>query len=327
MNDDLATLGEFGLIDAIMRNMPDTACARLGVGDDCAIIQVGDEQLLLSCDAFVEDVHFRRDWASAEDIGAKAAASALSDIAAMGGQPLCMLVSLSCPRDTCPDYVRALYDGIAQIARACGAGVVGGDTTASCSGIVLGVTVVGRPTAGRALCRHGAQPGDVVILTGYPGCAALGLRALESGDAAAPPSLVQAHLRPHPELAVGRVLAAAPGVTTLIDTSDGLVQDLGHLARRSGLRMCLRSESIPLHPDLLEYAVRLDMPPLEYALCGGEDYHLLFTVEPRWADELLDTLRTQFGGPISAIGVAAAGVPEVVVDDKVLPEGGFDHFR
>lgn len=322
----LEQLGEFGLIELLTRGIKRNKHVKVGAGDDCAVIQVNGEQVLLSCDAMIEGVHFRREWAAPEDIGHKAVAAALSDIAAMGGLPLCMLITLACPRDIEPAYLQRLYKGIKRLASDERVGIAGGDTTASPHGLMIDITVLGTVSSLRPLCRAGARPGDLIAVTGYPGCSWLGLQALNRGDSA-PASLIEAHLRPRPKLLEGRFLAEYSEVRAMIDVSDGLAQDLGHMARAGGVRMNLESARLPLHEDLVAYATRLGRAPAECALYGGEDYELAFAMAPEGADVMLEEVRRQLVLPVSVIGTVSDGAPAVTIDGRQVSARGYDHFQ
>ena len=324
----LDELGEFGLIDLLTRSLSRDTSVALGIGDDCAVTRPPAERVhtLFSCDAFVEDVHFRRVWASPEDIGWKAAASALSDIAAMGGLARYMLITLACPTDTETSYLERLYIGIRKAADYAGVSVIGGDTTASPCGIVLSVTVVG-VSPGEPIYRSGACPGDLVAVTGHPGRAALGLHALEQGIADASEALVQAHLRPHPKLVEGMSLATVGGVTAMIDVSDGLVQDLGHITERSGVSIDISSNKLPIDSTQQDYAARAGLSALEAVLSGGEDYELAFTLSPGRAKDVLRQFREQFTLPVTVIGEVRRGLPGITLDGEPCRRGGYNHFH
>ncbi len=323
---NLEDIGEFGLIERLTKGLKRSKQLKVGIGDDCAVFQLGDEQLLLSCDALIEGVHFRRDWASPEDIGHKAAAAALSDIAAMGGRALCMLLTLACPQNTDVAWLERLYQGVKALAESEHVAIAGGDTTASPDALMLDVTVVGVVTAHRPLCRSGTRPGDLIAITGYPGCSTLGLKALERG-VDAPSHLREAHLRPRPKLLEGRYLADYPEVRAMIDVSDGLVQDLGHLARAGGVRINIETMRLPLHDDLVACAADMGLNPVDCALFGGEDYYLAFSMAPEQAEAMLEEVRRQLVLPVTVIGEASAGAPGVTVDGKKVVPGGYNHFQ
>lgn len=318
-------LGEFGLIDMLTQGLPLDDSVALGIGDDCAIVKVGKEQLLFSTDAFVEDVHFGRQWASPEDIGYKAAAAALSDIAAMGGNPTYMLITLACPRDTDAAFLERVYQGLRNMADIERVNIIGGDTSVSRQGLVLNIMVVGK-AINTPLRRSGARPGDIVCVTGHPGSSALGLHALEREDRDAPPSLIKAHLRPRPKILEGMYLSSGPEVTAMIDVSDGLAQDLGHIAAQSGVVIDIRTNKLPLSHDQINYARKSGLSPVDTALTGGEDYELALTIAPSTAILLLAEFKLQFVLPLTVIGTVREGAPGVFVDGKPYTQTGYCHF-
>jgi thiamine-monophosphate kinase len=254
-------LGEFGLIAAVTARLPLSAAVLLGPGDDAAVVAVPDGRVVATVDVLVEDVHFRRDWSSAADVGHKAAAANLADIAAMGGTATALLVGLAAPPDLPVDWALSLADGLRDEAALVGAVVVGGDTVTAPQ-VLVSVTALGS-LAGPPVTRAGARPGDVVVLAGRPGLSAAGLRLLVEGEREGP--LVDAHRRPSPPYRMGPVLAAA-GATAMCDVSDGLVRDLGHVATASGVGIELES-ALLVDPDV----------SLEDVLTGGEDHALVAT--------------------------------------------------
>ncbi|MDQ1255793.1 MAG: Thiamine-monophosphate kinase [Candidatus Hydrogenedentes bacterium] len=307
-------LGEFGLIERVARLCPGHPSVIEGIGDDCAVVRTGNRVILLSCDLSIENVHFRRATATPEDIGWKAAASALSDIAAMGGQPLCCLVALACPADTDAAYIESVGQGIADAVSDCGAALVGGDTTQSMEGIVLDVTVVGEPVEGRYLLRKGARPDDVLGVTGRLGLASAGLHALTHGFDA--PALARAHRHPVPRIAEGQWLCRRGDAHALIDISDGLVQDAGHLAGAAGLGIDIAPEALPIAPELAAYCAAHGLDPLEFILSGGEDYELAVALAPDDEPDARITVVGRFTDEWT--GVRVAGKP--------VQRGGYTHF-
>lgn len=322
----LKELGEFGLIELLTRNLHKDNAVTLGIGDDCAVIRAKKEYLLFSCDAFLEDVHFRREWASPEDIGYKAAAAALSDIAAMGGTARYMLVALACPPDTDSAYLERLYGGIKSAMDTERVSLIGGDTTSSPHGLVLNMTVIGS-AQGNPVCRSGARPGDLIGVTGHPGSAALGLHALEHGESNAPEVLIKAHLRPRPKMMEGFFLGGANEVNAMIDVSDGLLQDLWHIAERSGVSMNIDTTKLPISTEQKDYAHKTGISAETAALSGGEDYELAFTVSPQTAGQLLTEFNLQFTLPVTIIGTVGKGPAGITVDGAPRTPEGFDHFQ
>ena len=323
----LGDIGEFGLIHNLTLALSGNASLLCGPGDDCAVMQLGNTRLLLSCDAMVENIHFRRDWATPEAIGWKAAAAALSDIAAMGGTARCLLVTLGCPADTDAAYLEALYKGIQNLTEQYGVVVAGGDTVHTLDGILLDVTVVGEVETGiEPKYRSDAQPGDIVFVTGYPGASSLGMKALERGDKQAPGVLIEAHTHPTPRLIEGVWLARLSGVHAMIDISDGLVSDLGHIVERSGVGIAIEREKLPLSPEIQAYADEINVDFHEYALGGGEDYELALTVHCEEAQNLCERFTETFNLPLTAIGVVKSEGAGVWVDGKQSPVQGYNHF-
>lgn len=325
MSNTLRDIGEFGLIERVTRALPRVDAVVVGVGDDCAVLRSGGQLLLVSCDASVEGIHFRRETTPPEAIGFKAAAAAFSDIAAMGGRPRFALVALACPADTPLDFLDALFRGITEAASEAGAVVVGGDTTGSPHGIFLDVTVIGEPDGDRYLCRTGAMPGDVLAVTGTLGRSRGGLLALELGFDA--PPLVRAHQHPEPRYAEGQWLAAQPAAHAMIDLSDGLLQDAGHLAEAAGLGIDINPNAVPVAPELLPYQLQLPHAPRNLAMTSGEEYQLIVALDASASPELCTAFAARFGGSLTPIGSFTTEWPGVRVSGQPPESMGFDHFR
>lgn len=250
----------------------------VGIGDDAAVLAPSPCAQVLTVDTQVEGVHFRRDFASLAVLGRRAFTAAASDLAAMGARPRVALLSLILPASLGDDELFSLVSGVAAGADAIGATVVGGNLSAG-SELSITHTVVGE-LEGDPLLRRGASPGDHVFVTGTPGARALGLAALLAGRADEPSfrPFVAAFLAPVARIAEGRRLRGR--ATAALDVSDGLAQDLGHLASASGVGAVLEAERLPFAPGFVEAASALGTSPLELALHGGEDYELLFTAKP-----------------------------------------------
>ena len=294
-------VGEFGLIDRVVARLGTSQAVLLGPGDDAAVVAAPDGRVVATTDVLVEGVHFRRDWSSAYDVGRKAAAANLADVAAMGAVGTSLLVGLAAPGDLPVDWALALADGLREEAAVVGAVVVGGDTVTA-DRIVVSVTALG-DLGGRApVTRAGAQHGDVVVLAGRTGWSSAGLAALQQGrrDGA----LVDAHRRPSPPYALGPALADA-GATAMCDVSDGLVADVGHLARASGVVIGLHSGRLTDHTV-----------DLAHVLHGGEDHALVATLPPGAA--LPEGSR--------AIGRVSPGPPAVLLDGEPVEPRGWEHF-
>jgi thiamine-monophosphate kinase len=280
-------LGEFGLIVALAARLPPGPAVLLGIGDDAAVLKAPDSRVVASMDLLVEDLHFRREWSSATDVGGKAAAQNLADIAAMGAVPTALLVGLGAPGDLPVAWAEDLATGLAEECSRVGASVVGGDISGA-QVIMIAVTSLG-DLAGRApVTRAGARPGDLVAVAGVLGHSAAGLALLRAGRTE-PAELLAAHRWPHPDYAAGPE-AAELGATAMIDISDGLVQDLGHIADQSEVRIDLESARLPQTDTLREAADALGAQgPLDWILTGGEDHALaaIFppgtVLSPRWS--------------------------------------------
>jgi thiamine-monophosphate kinase len=293
-------VGEFALISRLVARLSSSPAVLVGPGDDAAVLATPDRRVVATTDVLVEDVHFRRDWSTGYDVGRKAAAANLADVAAMGGTGTALLVGLAAPGDLPVDWALALADGLRDEAAVVGAVVVGGDTVTA-DRIVVSVTALGDLAGRPPVTRAGARPGDVVVVAGRLGWSAAGLALLRAGTNEGP--LVDAHRRPAPPYALGPVLAQA-GATAMCDVSDGLVQDLGHVARASGVVVGLHSGR------LADAAVAL-----EHVLTGGEDHVLVATLPPG----------TPAPDGCRVVGRISAGEPAVLVDGEPA-QGGWEHF-
>ncbi|MBI4638432.1 MAG: thiamine-phosphate kinase [Candidatus Rokubacteria bacterium] len=309
---------------------------RVGIGDDCAVLEPrAGAPLLATTDLLVEDVHFRRRWTSPADLGWKSLAVNLSDIAAMGGRPRWALVALACPAETSLEEVEAFFGGALALASAHDVVLVGGDTSASPSGWIVNVTLLGE-AATAPLLRSTARVGDVLAVTGPLGRSAAGLTLLELP---APPPAVPAdastdvraaHLRPRPRLREGQWLAAAGGVTAMIDLSDGLAADVAHIAEESRVGARVDLPRLPVDESTRCVARALDRDPLAWATGGGEDYELLLACDSHALDRLTAGLALATGAVLSPIGEIVErkeGVRFVGAggrDVQVAP--GFEHF-
>jgi thiamine-monophosphate kinase len=274
----VSDLGEFGLIAALAARLPQAPGTLVGIGDDAAVLAAPDGRVVASTDLLVEDRHFRRDWSCAREIGGKAAAQNLADIAAMGAVPTALLVGLAAPGDLPVTWAEDMAAGLAEECSRVGATVAGGDLSGAPL-IVLAVTALG-DLAGRApVTRSGARAGDLVAVSGVLGHSAAGLALLRAG-LTEPAGLVAAHRWPHPDYAAGPE-AARLGATSMIDVSDGLAQDLGHLAEQSGVRIDVAAARLPVSNTLRAASDALGgHDPLDWILAGGEDHGLVATFPP-----------------------------------------------
>lgn len=267
----LADAGEFGLIDALVDRFPQGDLVYVGPGDDAAVVRAKKGHVVVSTDLLVENRHFRREWASASDVGHRAAAQNLSDINAMGGRATALTVGLAAPADLPVQWVLELADGLAEEAGLVGASIVGGDLTRA-DDIVVAITVLGECEVAPVL-RSGARPGDVLALCGRQGWAAGGLAVLGRGFRS-PRKLVEAYQRPAPPYDAG-MAAAKAGATAMIDVSDGLVADVEHVAEESGVAIDIWTRAFEIDEPLRAVGSALGVDPLQFVLGGGEDHCLV----------------------------------------------------
>lgn len=269
----LSQVGEFELIEAFIGLYPQGEDVVVGPGDDAAVLRIRNGHVVVSTDLMVEGRHFRKDWATGRDVGHRAAAQNLSDINAMGGVAHSMTVGLALPEDLPASWALDFARGFADECAKVGAQVVGGDTTRG-SEIVVAVTAIGACTESPVL-RSGAKPGDVVALCGRQGWAAGGLAVLTRGFRS-PRVLVEAYRCPAPPYEAGKVAARA-GATAMIDVSDGLVADAGHIAAESGVGIDLDTSAFELADPLQAVGAALGVDPMQFILTGGDDHPLLAT--------------------------------------------------
>jgi len=315
----VGALGEFGLIAALTARLPSGPLVDLGPGDDAAVVRAPDGRVVATTDVLVEGVHFRRDWSTAVDVGHKAAAQSLADVAAMGAEPTTLLVGLAVPSDVEVEWVLGLADGLAEECAVVGASVVGGDVVRSAT-LTIAVTALGDLHGRSAVTRAGALPGDLVAVCGKLGWAAAGLAVLTRGFRS-PRIVVDAHRRPAPPYDAGPSAADA-GATAMCDVSDGLLADLGHLAEASDVSIDLDGAALVPDVPLAELAPALGVDASTWVLGGGEDHALVATFRTRKALKKAGTQWRQ-------IGVVAAGAPTVTIGgvEPAIGQRGHDHFR
>lgn len=324
----LADLGEFGLIDRIRKRVAHEDDLPVGIGDDCAVAELPPGlQLLTTTDMLIEDVHFRRDWTDLRTLGRKSMAVNVSDIAAMGGRARHAFVSLAIPDSLQVEEIEDLIEGLLQGCTHYGAALAGGDTCRSRSGLVISVTLQGHIPRGRAVTRGGACPDDLVCVSGTLGDSALALTDLMH-DRAVDPRLLRRHLDPEARAGLGPALAEHDLATAMIDISDGLLADLGHILKASKAGANLQVAALPLSAAFRHRAGR-DRGLRDLSLAGGEDYELLFTVAPdKWP--AVQEVAGQVQTPISCLGriVPERGLTILDVDGrKYHPSArGFAHF-
>ncbi|MCU0278823.1 MAG: thiamine-phosphate kinase [Candidatus Nanopelagicales bacterium] len=307
-------VGEFGLIAALQMRLKTTAAVEVPSGDDAAVLRLGADRLVVSTDMLVQDRHFRLEWSTPEEIGHKAAAQNFADLTAMAARPVALTAAIAMPAETTVEWVLGVVDGLVAEAEMLGAAVVGGDVTRA-PAITISVTALGVPVGSRLVRRSGAQPGDVVAVCGRLGWAAAGLAVLARGFRS-PRVVVDAHRRPRPPYEAG-ALAGAAGATAMIDVSDGLLADLGHVAEASGVQIVLDVERLPIDDQIRETASAFNADPLGWVISGGDD-HALAATFPAGA-----TLPAGF----VAVGEVVAGSGVEVPGYRHIGAPGFDHFR
>lgn len=311
----VAEIGEFAMVAAITARLGTTPSVLLGPGDDAALLACPDGRVVATTDVLVEDRHFRRSWSTAYDIGRKAAAQNLADVVAMGARPTALLVGLAVPGDLPVSWGLELADGLRDEAASVDAALIGGDLTSSAA-VVISVTALGDLGGAAPITRAGAVPGDVVAICGRLGWAEAGRAVLARGFRS-PRAVVAAHHRPEPPYDAGPE-ALTLGAHALVDVSDGLIQDLGHVAVASGVTIDLDGRAFKPDPPVRDVGVALGRDPQTFVLTGGED-HALAACFP--ADATLpDRWRV--------VGRVLAGDPMVTIDGlRYDAPGGWDHFR
>jgi thiamine-monophosphate kinase len=315
MRQTVGELGEFGLIASVTARLPQGPDVLLGPGDDAAVIRAPDGRVVATTDLLVEGRHFRTDWSSGYDVGRKAAAQNLADVAAMGAVPTVLLVGLGAPAGLEVSWAHGLADGLRDECALVAASVAGGDVVGA-EQITVAVTALGSLQGRAPVTRSGARPGDVVAVRGRLGWSAAGHALLLAGQASLAPFLAAAHRRPEPPYAAGPQ-AALLGATALVDVSDGLLADLGHIAAASGVAIDLRGSAAgSAVPALEPAAARVGADPLDWVLTGGED-HALAGCFPA-------TVELPEGWQV--VGSVAEG-SGVTVDGRVWAgRSGWDHF-
>ncbi|MFO7194121.1 MULTISPECIES: thiamine-phosphate kinase [Thermocrispum] len=314
----VADMGEFTLIGAVVAGRRQPATTQLGPGDDAAVVTAADGRVVATTDVLVQGVHFRLDWSTAEQVGRKAVAVNLADVAAMGARPTSVLVGLACPASTPAQFAMDLAKGMGEEAERAGAGLVGGDMVAA-DQIVISVTALGDLEGRAPVTRSGAKPGDVLAVAGRLGWAAAGLAVLGRGFRS-PVNVVNAHRWPEPPYQEGPKAATA-GATAMIDVSDGLLGDLAHIARASEVSIDVEAGRLEIDRRLAEVGAALGVRPLDWVLTGGEDHALAATFPP-------DVPLPEGWRAIGSV-LPAEDEPAVTVDGEEyqVAEPGWQHWR
>ncbi len=344
MGRTLAQVGEFGLIDKIHEVIRTEGVEKpkhlLGIGDDCAAFQSRPGyHLLVTCDCMVENRHYLPSFLSHQDIGRRAMALNISDVGAMGGRPLYALVSLGLRPDMHLDDVITVYRGFLAELNPFNALIIGGNVTKSEDANFFDITLIGEVEMGKMVRRSAAKPGDAILVTGYPGESAAGLAILLNTELTGPfggSPLVTAYRRPVHRAEEGYAVSQTGCAHAMIDTSDGLLGDLGHICDESGVRAVIYEEKLPRSPALVQFTERMGEGPLDYVFKESDDYELLITCASGNVQRIRDAILrisnipvTEIGSITETKGAEAKGEIEVIgVDGKprLKTGSGWDHF-
>lgn len=333
----LAQIGEFGLIDLLKSGLSTRAGTKIGIGDDCAVLEALQTPIV-TMDTLVEGVHFRRDWTTPRALGRKAMAVNISDLASSGARPVAAFVSLSVGADEDWEFIAGLYQGFEDMAAEFDFTLAGGDTTKSRGDLVISVALVGEVLDAKRgpVLRSGAQIGDQLLVSGTLGDSSAGLAILQAHFE--PPQavatrdyLLQRHFEPTPRLKLMKGLLELDrgAIHAALDLSDGLGGDVAHLAKQSGVGIEIEVEKLPISPQCRGAARILGLDATELALSGGEDYELLLAIAPENAGSLLEKARAT-GVPLTQVGscVARAETPVVVTQNGEIraPSRAWTHF-
>jgi thiamine-monophosphate kinase len=331
-------LGEFGLIDRIRSALPEPGPnVVVGIGDDVAVVEGSAESVwLATCDVQVEGAHFLRDSIPPRNLGRKSLAINLSDIASAGGIPRFALVSLGLPGDLEVAYIDELYAGLREEGEKFGVEIVGGNTSRSRLGMFIDVFLMGETLRDNVVLRSGAAVGDRIMVTGSVGDAAAGVallldHSLKTDDSYAA-TAAERQFSPTPRVKEGALIGALRQASAMIDVSDGIAGDLGHICQKSCVSARLEAALLPVRPENRALAQAARGDEWHFALHGGEDYELLITAPPGRAERLAQRLTAETGTPVTIIGeIIPPGEPAQLVlpDGKTVPlgEAGWDHFK
>ncbi|MGE5841018.1 MAG: thiamine-phosphate kinase [Deltaproteobacteria bacterium] len=335
--DTLKDIGEFGLIgridDLLKREGVQAPGVSLGIGDDTASFKARPGyEVLVTCDCVVEGRHFLSRHISSMNLGRRSMMLNISDIGAMGGHPLYALISLGLKNETLVKDIKDLYRGFLAELNPFGASIIGGNLTKSGNGIFIDITLIGEVEEGKAVARSGAKPGDVILVTGYPGQSAAGLQLLLQSLASVDHPLVQAYNNPSHRAREGRAVALTGCASAMIDTSDGFLGDLGHICEKSRVGALLSQDTFPMSAELREAAKLLKREPYEFFIGDSDDYQLIITCRSKDVEAVRLAVGATYKGPVTEVGRLTApeeGIRVVLADgsERMLSAKGWDHFR
>jgi thiamine-monophosphate kinase len=338
---ELKNPGEFDLIDRLHSRLKfRSPRVKIGIGDDCAVYRgMAGKYQIISTDALIENVHFKLSTTNPRLLGRKALVVNISDIAAMGGTPYLALVTLGIPKNLPVKFLDELYRGINEVCLEYKIEIAGGDTTASPGHVFINITIIGETGKKQLITRSGARPGDKIFVTGTPGESALGLKLLSSprkkwkGSQNFQKKMIQAHLDPVPRLDESqKLIKTSARITSMIDISDGLAQDLLHICKAGNVGAVIREDLLPKSQALQSLTSLNKLPITDYILAGGEDYELLFTLKSEDVRKIID----QFNNaktPVTQIGEVTTHSQKVILlysdgkSQSLKKLSGFDHFR
>lgn len=334
----ISDLGEFALIERLQRIIhTERDDVIVGIGDDAAVLADNDgHYLLATVDSHVEQIHFLRYLSTPEQLGRRALVVNLSDIAAMGGEPTFALVSLALPPDTDVAWMEGCYRGIRAEADQAGVVIVGGNVTRSTSGVLIDITLLGRVRREHVMLRSGARPGDKVLVTDMVGDALAGLHLVFNPrmpvDAPVRTKLITRYLEPRARLAEAAIIAQSGMATAMLDVSDGLSGDIGHICEQSNVGVRVWTDCLPISPEARLVAEAMEQPAWQLALEGGDDYGLCFTVRREAADDLRARIERETGTLVYEIGEivpAEHGQHCVLPDNRDIPlhSTAWQHFK
>lgn len=333
---ELKEIGEFGFIERFSPKFKSLLTKNvLGIGDDCAVLPMNDtDDLLVTTDMLMEDVHFLRDKITPWQLGYKSVAVNLSDVAAMGGTPLGTFLSIAIPPGIDVEYLDEFMNGYRAISDKYATPLCGGDTTKSVKHLAVNVAVIATCPKGQAKLRCSARTGDLVCVTGFVGDSAGGLHTIlhhVEPSSADVDYLLQRHCTPEPRVHEGMALLGFSGVHAMMDISDGIASDLVHILKASGKSARIELQQLPLSEPLRRVCRQYNWRAEHLAVGGGEDYELLFTVAPEQLPEIQKQFKTKFNTSVSVIGAIEDGTPEIRWykngQKTIFSETGFNHFK